>query len=69
MFFPSTMIDTGFFAHWSEAERARLDPPTLLNPHVWFLANLPSGEITGRSLDQARWDADAAYRAEWEGQQ
>jgi 3-oxoacyl-[acyl-carrier protein] reductase len=66
--FPSTMIDTGFFAHWSEAERAKLDMPTLLNKSAWFLANLPPCTITGRSLDQARWDRDPAYRAEWEVQ-
>jgi NAD(P)-dependent dehydrogenase (short-subunit alcohol dehydrogenase family) len=64
--FPSTMIDTGFFAHWSEAERSRLDPPTVLNRTALLLADLPPGSITGRSLDQARFDDDAAYRAQWE---
>ncbi|MCU0791054.1 MAG: SDR family oxidoreductase [Nitratireductor sp.] len=66
--YPSTMIDTGFFAHWSEIERSRLDPPTLLNEPALMLASLPPGTITGRSLDQARWDRDPAYRAEWEVQ-
>lgn len=64
--FPSTMIDTGFFAHLSEAERARLDPPSLLNRAALLLASLPPGTITGRSLDQALYDNDAEYRTQWE---
>jgi NAD(P)-dependent dehydrogenase (short-subunit alcohol dehydrogenase family) len=64
--FPSTMIDTGFFAHWSEVERAQLDPPTLLNRTALLLASLPSGTITGHSLDQALYDNDADYRRQWE---
>ena len=64
--FPSVMIDTGFFAHWPETERAGLAPATLLNETARFLATLPAGTVTGRSLDQQRWDEDAAYRAHWE---
>lgn len=64
--FPSAMIDTGFFAHWPEAERAKLAPATLLNETARFLATLPAGGGTGRSLDQQRWDDEPAYRASWE---
>lgn len=64
--FPSVMIDTGFFAHWPETERAGLATATLLNETARFLATLPAGAATGRSLDQQRWDEDAAYRARWE---
>lgn len=64
--FPSAIIDTGFFARWSEAERAKLSPATLLNRTAMFLATLPAGAATGQSLDQQRWDDDPAYRASWE---
>lgn len=63
--YPSAMIDTGFFAHWPEEERRRLASPTILNASAAFLMGLPPGAATGRSLDQERWDRDAAYRAEW----
>lgn len=64
--YPSAIVDTGFFAHWTEAERRRLlSPPTILNASAAFLADLAPGAATGRSLDQDRWDRDAAYRAEW----
>ncbi len=66
--FPSVIIDTGFFAHWPDAERAKLAPATLLNETAHFLAALPAGAATGGSLDQQRWDDDAAYRAQWEDQ-
>ena len=61
--FPSTKIDTGFFAHCDAAERATLDPPTILNETALFLAGLAPGALTGHSLDQQRWDSDAGYRA------
>lgn len=64
--FPSTIIDTGFFAHWPEAERVKLAPPTILNETARFLATLPAGAATGRSLDQQRWEEDASYRKGWE---
>ena len=64
--FPSTIIDTGFFAHWPEAKRAKLAPATILDETARFLATLPAGAATGRSLDQQRWDEDPAYRASWE---
>lgn len=64
--YPSAIIDTGFFAHWPEAERRRLlKPPTILNAAAAFLTGLAPGAATGHSLDQDRWDRDAAYRAEW----
>ncbi len=62
--FPSTKIDTGFFAHCDAAERATLDPPTILNKTALFLAGLAPGVLTGHSLDQQRWDNDPAYRRE-----
>lgn len=64
--FPSVMIDTGFFAHWPEDERAKLAPATLLNETAQFLATLPAGSATGQSLDQQRWDDERTYRAGWE---
>ena len=64
--FPSVIIDTGFFAHWPQAERAKLAPATLLNETATFLATLPAGAASGQSLDQQRWDEDPAYRAGWE---
>lgn len=64
--YPSVIIDTGFFAHWSKEERRRLlSPPAILNASAEFLAELAPGAATGRSLDQDRWDRDAGYRAEW----
>lgn len=65
--FPSTKIDTGFFADCSAEERAELDPPTILNETALFLAGLSPGALTGHSLDQQRWDTDPAYRAELGG--
>ncbi|WP_421725246.1 SDR family NAD(P)-dependent oxidoreductase [Bauldia sp.] len=64
--FPSVKIDTGFFAHLSEAERAELAPPTLLNETALFLAMQPPGAVSGRSLDQQRWDTDTDYRTAWQ---
>ena len=64
--FPSVIIDTGFFAHWPQEERAKLAPATLLNETATFLTNLPAGAASGQSLDQQRWDDDPAYRAGWE---
>lgn len=64
--FPSAKIDTGFFAHLSEAERALLARPDILNRSAAFLADLPPGALTGTSLDQQRFDDDALYRAELE---
>lgn len=62
--FPSTKIDTGFFANASAEERTALDPPTILNRPALFLAGLAPGALTGRSLDQHLWDESAAYRSE-----
>ncbi len=64
--FPSVMIDTGFFAHWNSDRRSELAPPTILNETASFLMSLSPGAATGRSLDQALWDADPAYRSSWE---
>lgn len=61
--FPSVMIDTGFFDHLSPAERHALATPDILNRTAALLAALPPGTLTGTSLDQQRWDDDAAYRA------
>jgi len=65
--FPSTKIDTGFFSSVSAAEKAELDPPTILNETALFLAGLAPGALTGHSLDQQRWDKDATYRAKLGG--
>ena len=66
--FPSVMIDTGFFAHWPDAERRALSPATTRNDTAAFLAMVPAGAITGRSLDQSAWDHDPVYRATWEAE-
>jgi NAD(P)-dependent dehydrogenase (short-subunit alcohol dehydrogenase family) len=66
--FPSTRIDTGFFSTADAAEKADLDPPTILNQTALLLSGLTPGTLTGHSLDQQRWDIDAAYRAELGGQ-
>lgn len=63
--FPSAMIDTGFFARWDAAARAKLAAPGILNETAAFLAALAPGAATGRALDQARWVKDTAYRASW----
>lgn len=63
--YPSVMIDTGFFAHWSAPARAELAPATILNDTVAHLAALAPGAVTGGSLDQDRWDRDRGYRASW----
>jgi 3-oxoacyl-[acyl-carrier protein] reductase len=61
--YPSVKIDTGFFAHLDAGERAELARPDILDRSADFLANLPPGTLTGRSLDQQRFDADPHYRA------
>jgi len=63
--YPSAVIDTGFFAHWSAEQRRVLAPPTILNGAASALADLPPGAVTGRSLDHARWENERAYRCEW----
>ncbi len=60
--FPSTKIDTSFFSGCGDEERTTLDPPTILNATALFLSGLAPGAVTGRSLDQQRWDSDAEYR-------
>jgi len=60
--FPSVMIDTGFFAHFSAAERVTLARPSLLNDAALFLASLQPGALTGVSLDQQRWHTDSTYQ-------
>jgi NAD(P)-dependent dehydrogenase (short-subunit alcohol dehydrogenase family) len=60
--YPSVKIDTGFFAHLPETERAELARPDILNGPAAFLAGLAPGALTGVSLDQRRWDEDAGYR-------
>lgn len=67
--FPSTRIDTGFFAALGAAERAELDPPTILNAPALFLADLAPRTLTGHSLDQRRWSESATYRAELGGRE
>jgi NAD(P)-dependent dehydrogenase (short-subunit alcohol dehydrogenase family) len=62
--FPSVMVDTGFFAHLDDEERAGLARPDLLNGAAMFLAELEPGTVTGVSLDQQRWDTSRAYRSE-----
>jgi NAD(P)-dependent dehydrogenase (short-subunit alcohol dehydrogenase family) len=61
--FPSAKIDTGFFAHLPQTERQALARPDILNRAAAFLADLPKGILTGQSVDQQRFDEDAAYRA------
>lgn len=63
--YPSVMIDTGFFSHWSASARAELAPATILNEAVTYLASLGPGAATGRSLDHERWGRDPAYRTSW----
>jgi NAD(P)-dependent dehydrogenase (short-subunit alcohol dehydrogenase family) len=60
--FPSVKIDTGFFAHLSEAERAELAPPSILDPAALWLAGRARGYRGPVSIDQERFDADPAYR-------
>ena len=64
--FPSVKIDTGFFAHLPDAERHDLAPATILDATAKILVDLPAGGMTGRSLDQERWDRDGDYRAQWQ---
>jgi len=60
--YPSVKIDTGFFAHLPEAERRMLAQPEILNRSAAFLVGLPPNTLTGESIDQDRFDNDAAYR-------
>jgi len=62
--FPSVKVDTGFFAHLGDKDRAALAPPDLLNDAAMFLAELDPGTLTGVSLDQQRWDTSNTYRKE-----
>lgn len=61
--FPSVKIDTGFFAHLTEAERAELAPPSILDPSALWLAGRAPFYRGPVSIDQERYDADPAYRA------
>lgn len=61
--FPSVKIDTGFFAHLTEAERAELAPPSILDPAALWLAGRAPFYRGPVSIDQERYDADPAYRA------
>lgn len=61
--FPSVKIDTGFFAHLSETERAELAPPSILDSAALWLAGRTPGYHGPVSIDQERYDADPAYRA------
>lgn len=61
--FPSVKIDTGFFAHLPEDERADLAGPDILNAASLALASMPPGLLTGASVDQERFDRDVGYRA------
>jgi NAD(P)-dependent dehydrogenase (short-subunit alcohol dehydrogenase family) len=61
--YPSVKVDTGFFAHLREAERAELAPPTLLNEPTAFLVGLPAGSLSGTSLSQQAWDDEPGYAA------
>ena len=61
--YPSVKVDTGFFTHLPETERAALAPPTLLNEPTAFLLGLPAGTLTGASISQQAWDDDDAYAA------
>ncbi len=61
--FPSVKIDTGFFAHLSEIERAELAPPSILDSAALWLAGRTPGYHGPVSIDQERYDADPAYRA------
>lgn len=60
--YPSVRIDTGFFAHLSESERAELSRPDILDEPAVFLAELKPGALSGVSLDQQRWEDDPGYR-------
>ena len=59
--YPSVKVDTGFFAHLPEAERAALAPPTLLDEPTAFLLGLPPRTLTGASISQQAWNDDPAY--------
>ena len=61
--FPSVKIDTGFFAHLSQTERAELAPPSILGPAALWLAGRAPFYRGPVSIDQERYDADPAYRA------
>ena len=61
--YPSVKIDTGFFAHLPDSERAELSRPDILDAPAVFLAELAPGALSGVSLDQQRWDDDAGYRS------
>ncbi len=61
--YPSVKVDTGFFAHLREAERAELAPPTLLDEPTAFLVGLPPGSLSGTSVSQQAWDDDPGYAA------
>lgn len=59
---PTGMIDTGFFAHWPEEERKKLDPPSVLDEPALFLAALAPGTLTRQSVNGDRWREDPDYR-------
>jgi 3-oxoacyl-[acyl-carrier protein] reductase len=60
--YPSVKVDTGFFDDLDREERDVLARPEILNVCTYFLATRRPGALTGISLDQQRWDTDAAYR-------
>ena len=64
--FPTDIIDTGFFKMWSDKDRSRLAPASILNESAFCLATQRTGAVTGCSLDQKLWDNDPHYRKKWE---
>lgn len=51
------------FAHLPESARRELARPDILDRSAGFLADLKKGSLTGRSIDQERFDRDEEYRA------
>lgn len=62
--YPSVRVDTGFFAHLPEGERATLARPTILDGPTGFLLALRPASLTGVSLSQQAWNDDPTYRAD-----
>ncbi|NMB13410.1 MAG: SDR family NAD(P)-dependent oxidoreductase [Firmicutes bacterium] len=60
--FPAAMVDTGFFATWSAADRAKLAPPDVLNELVLYLSTQPPFSLTGQSINGKRWNTENDYR-------
>jgi len=60
--FPAEKVNTNFFSHLSEEERAKLADPEVIVEPTLFLASLPEDSLTAHSLNAKKWREDSGYK-------